>query len=199
MGCCRENRLQFRLGYLGYVAVFGAGLLLTPDVLSGEASRMLVTFLGLLSASLLPTITLLVNGMTASGRSVNSILELDQEIRAALDALLFLFGCTGVAFAALMLLSLPPPEILVKVPYLTSDVLPRSGQSIVVLFVTAIIVRAGQIPGILRKALETRKQIAVQEARRKLTENAPDAVSIGSAFPTHPDFGKSVRIDELQS
>ena len=160
---------------------------------------MLVTFLGLFSASILPTITLLVNGMTANGRSVNSILKLEGEISAALDALLFLFGCTAVTFAALMAISIQPPALFALVPYLTTDVLPRIGQGVIAMSVAAIMIRAGQIPAILRAALETRKQIAVQEARRKIAENAPDLEAVVTAFPTHPEFGKTIRIDERTS
>lgn len=188
--------MQFRLAYLGYLAAFALGLIATPEALSGDGARMLVTFLGLFSASILPTITLLVNGMTANGRSVKSILDLDKEIGAALDALLFMFGCTAVAFAGLMAISIQPPQLFAEVPYLTSEILPRLGQGVVVLSVSAIVARAGQIPAILRRALETRKQIAVQEARRKLSERTPDPESVTAAFPTHPDFGKSINIEE---
>ncbi len=170
---------------------------MSPGILSGDASHMLVTFLGLFSASLLPTITLLVNGMTASGRSVHSIEKLDTEIRLAMDALFLMFGCTAIAFAGLMALSVEPPSILVKVPYLTTEILPRAGAAIVVAAVSAIIARAGQIPAILRRALAMRKEIAVEEARRKLLEKAPDASSIRASFASHPDFGKVIPLEDV--
>lgn len=186
-----------RLNGLGLAAVFAAGAALTPGTISGDGSRMLVTFLGLFSASLLPTITLLVNGMTASGRSVQAIENLDTEIRAAMDALLFMFGCIAIAFAGLMALSIESPRVLKQLPLLTSEVLPRGGQAVVVSGVIAIVARAGQIPAILRRALAMRKEIAIEEARRKLMDKAPDAAAIRASFSNHPDFGKVVTLDEL--
>lgn len=160
---------------------------------------MLSTFLGLFSACLLPTITLLVNGMTASGRSVHAIERLDAELRAAMDALLFMFGNTALAFAALLTLSIHPPSLLLeRVPLLTAEVLPRLGQAVVVLTVAAIVVRAGQIPGILRRALASRKEIAVEEAKRKLAEQVPDSGAIRTMFLTDPEFGRSLSLDDLK-
>lgn len=198
MGCFRENRLQVRLiGVLGVAACAAAGAALPPETISGDASRMLVTFLGLFSASLLPTITLLVNGMTSGGRSVQAIENLNRELEAALNALFLLFGCTAIAFAALMALSIKPPTLLSRIPLLTEQILPRMGVAIVVGSVTAIVSRAGQIPAILRRALAMRKDIAVEEARRKLTEKAPDTKTVRSTFTTHADFGKVVNIEDV--
>jgi len=157
---------------------------------------MLVTFLGLFSASLLPTITLLINGMTASGRSVHAIEKLDAEIRDAIDALLFIFGCIALAFAGLMALSFTFPDFSQKYPLLINQVLPRAEQSVVVTSVLSIIGRAGQIPAILRRALAMRKEIAINEARRKLKDQAPDGASVRASFATHPDFGKTVILNE---
>lgn len=197
MGRSRENRLQIRkLESLGLAAAFVAGVALTPGTISGDTTRMLATFLGLFSASLLPTITLLVNGMTAGGRSVHAIEKLDFEIGAAMDALLFIFGCTAVAFAGLMALSIDPPALLRTVSLLTSEILPRGGQGIVLLSIAAIVGRAGQIPAILRRTLSMRKDIAIEEARKQLTDNVPDAKAIRASFITHPSFGKTVRLDE---
>jgi hypothetical protein len=199
MGSGWEDRLQVRrIELFGIAAILAAGAALSPGTISGDGSRMLATFLGLFSASLLPTITILVNGMTGSGRSVQAIENLDREIRDAMDALLFMFGCTAVAFLSLMSLSITPFSLLNRVPLLTSEVLPRLGQAIVVLAVAAIITRAGQIPAILRRTLTMRKDIAVEEARRKIIEKAPDALAVRASFATHPDFGKVVPLKQME-
>jgi len=46
--------------------------------------------------------------------------------------------------------------------------------------------------------MNIRHRIAVAEARRKTLENAPDPGAMREAFPTHPDFGKTVDLGELQ-
>lgn len=172
-----------------------AGLAISPGTISGDASRTLTTFLGLFSASVLPTISLLVNGMTASGRSVLALNDLEAELQAAMDAMFSLFGCVAVVMGALVALSVEPPAILSKVPYLTSEVLPRVGQGVVVLSSSFIILRVGILPAILRRTLEMRHKIAVDEAKRKNLEKAPTSADVLKAFPTHENFGKSINID----
>lgn len=174
-----------------------AGAAFTPGAITSDAGRMLVIFLGLVSASILPTISLLINNMTASGRSVLSLNKLQGELQAAMDSLFLLFGCTGVAVWALMSLAIVPPVLLERVPYLVTDILPRLGQMFIVGPVALVLLRAGQIPAILRRSLSVRHEIAVEEAKRKLAEKAPGAESVRQSFASHPDFGKTVKLEDL--
>jgi hypothetical protein len=192
-----EDRLQFRLieRWLLPAALFG-GAALAPGTITGDSGRMLVIFLGLVSASVLPTISLLVGSMSAAGRSVLAINELDAEIQSAMNALFFLFACVAIVVGALVALASPPPQLLSRIPLVTSELLPRSGQAIVIVFSALILTRLGQIPAILRRTLAVRHQIALDEARRKTMENAPVPGSSQATFTPHPDFGKSVAIEE---
>lgn len=160
---------------------------------------MLATFLGLVSASILPTISLLIGSMTVNGRSVLALNELKAEISAATDALFLLFGCVGVVIVCLVALATPTPGIAYLVPYLAEHILPRSGQAIACLFSALILIKSGQIPAIIRRTLEVRHKIAVEEARKKLGDAAPDETAIRQAFATHPEFGKVIAIDERRS
>ena len=199
MGQIREDRLYIRrLEKLGLIAAFVTGAVLAPGTITGDISRMLVTFLGLFSASLLPTITLLVNGMTANGRSVQGLEKLNAEISAAMDALLFMFGCIAVAFLGLMILSIPP-TFLNKIPFLTTEILPRFGQAVVLTSVIAIVRRSSQIPAILRKTLAMRKDITIEEARKKLKDKLLSASEIRESFSRHPDFGEVINIDQNEN
>jgi hypothetical protein len=191
--------LQFRkLETIGLFAAIVVGAALAPGTISGDARTLLITFLGLISASILPTISLLVNTMAAGGRSVSAINKLEAELKAAMDALFLLFGCVAVAVGALVALAVNAPGILNRVPYLVTEVGPRFGQALVVSSVFVILMRAGQIPAILRRSLATRHEIAVVEARRQLEENAPASGAMRQAFPTHPEFGKDVTLEELK-
>lgn len=174
------------------------GLALSPETVTGDAGRMLAIFLGLVSASILPTISLLVGNMTSSGRSVLALDELKDELDAAMDALFLLFGCVGVAIASLAAMSVEPPDFLVSIPLLTSEILPRFGQMVTMVATTLIVTRAGQIPAILRRTLVVRHRIATDEARTKINDNAPDAEAIKKAFATNPEFGKTVKIEDTQ-
>lgn len=174
-----------------------AGLAISPGTIAGDAGRMLVTFLGLVSASVLPTISLLVNSMTASGRSVLALDELEAELQNAMDALFLLFGCVAVVVGALVALTMPSPSALVKVPYLTAEILPRIGQMIVVAGSSLTLLRIGEIPAILRRSLSVRHKIAVDEARRKTLEKAPTSAAMKASFANHPDFGKTVKLEDI--
>lgn len=178
-------------------AALVAGAALSPGTISADVGKTLATFLGLVSASVLPTISLLINSMTASGRSVKAIDDLQVELQAAMDALFLMFGCVAVVIGGLVALTIDPPTILVNIPYITTQILPRTGQAIVVLFSSIILLRIGQIPAILRRSLAVRHRIAVEEARRKTLERAPKPAAVRGSFETHPDFGKTVTLDEL--
>ncbi|TIM41070.1 MAG: hypothetical protein E5Y55_26215 [Mesorhizobium sp.] len=176
-----------------------AGAAMTPGTVSGDAGRVLATFLGLLSAGLLPTITLLINSMTASGRSVQAIDRLEGELKAAMDALFLLFGCVVLSIGALVSLSIQPANFLTRVPYLTTEILPRIGQSLVIGPTTLVVWRAGRIPAILRRALEIRREIAVDEAKRKIIEKAPTTEALRQGYATQESFGRAVSLQDLQA
>jgi hypothetical protein len=178
------------------LAAIGVGSALNPGAISAEAGRVLITFLGLVAASILPTVTLLINSMTPNGRSVLTINKLEAELGLAMDALFLLFGGIGIVVMALVALAIPSPSFVSDVPYLASDVLPRSGQAIVVGATALILWRVGQIPAILRRTLTVRHEGALEEARLKLAANAPEPGAMRKAFATHPDFGKPLQNDK---
>lgn len=199
MGRCGENRLQLRLNEkIGYFALFAIGATISPGIISGETASVIAIFLGLFAASILPTVTLLINSMTASGRSILSINKLEQELQLAMDALFFLFGCIGIAIVALIALSIEPLDILNKIPFLTTEVMPRIGQALVVAPTIILIWRAGQITGILRRLLKIQHEIAINEAKVNLESNAPSAEKVRQSFTTNPDFGKEISLQEAQ-
>jgi hypothetical protein len=142
---------------------------------------------------------LLINSMTASGRSVQAIERLEQELKAAIDALFLLFGCVALSIAALLSLSIQPAAFMTKVPYLTTEILPRIGQALVVGPTAMVVWRAGRIPAILRRALEIRREIAIDEARRKVLENAPTAEALRQGYATRENFGRTVTLQDLQT
>lgn len=176
----------------------GIGAALSPAALHGDPARLLTTFLGLVSASILPTISLILGSMTTGGRSVAAINRLQTELALAMDALFLLLGSVGVIFAAVFLLGMAPPAVLEPIPYLTDQILPRFGQSLVVGGTALILMRAGQIPTILRRSLVIRHEIAVDEAKKKTIENAAKVPDVKTMFARDPDFGTSVRLSDLQ-
>lgn len=182
---------------IGVAVGVAVGAAIAPGVLSGDVGRLLVTFLGLVSASILPTISLILGCMTASGRSVQAINRLEVELATAMDALFFLFGLVGLSVGALIALAIPQPTLAMYIPF-ANEILPRCGQALVIAASAWIVIRAGYIPGILRRTLKIRHEIAVDEARRKTLEGAPNTRMIKEAFAIQPDFGKSIPISDFQ-
>jgi hypothetical protein len=199
MGCGRENRLSIRLTDIAVGLVgFAAGAAMTPGAVSGDAGRVLATFLGLLSAGLLPTVTLLVNSMTSGGRSVQEIERLEHELNAAIDVLFLLFGCVVLSIGALVSLAVQPPVFLNRVPHLTTEILPRVGQALLVGPTFFVIWKAGTIPAAMRKALEIKREIAVDEARSKINEKALSHEALRQGYATTENFGRSVSVETIK-
>ncbi|MCR0980660.1 hypothetical protein NRP21_01195 [Roseomonas pecuniae] len=179
-------------------ASISLGAALPPGTISGDTRTLLVTFVGIISASILPTVTLLVNAMTAGGRSVHSINQLETEMQAAMDALFFILGCALVTLLGLVLLSVKVPEFLGNLPRPNVGLVPRASQAILLAGASMVILRAGQIPAILRRSLSIRHEIALDEARRKVNDKVPSSDELRRSFANHPDFGKIVPLPNSQ-
>ncbi|MAW99565.1 MAG: hypothetical protein CMN72_07930 [Sphingomonas sp.] len=151
--------------------------------------------MGLFAASILPTISLIIGAMGASGRSVKGVNELHNELAHAVDALLFIFGTLLVSVAALFALSVPTPNAVAAIP-LAGEILTRGGQAIVSLTAVTALLHAGKIPAILRRILELRREMAVNEVRRQISERAPAAGAMRENFATSAGFGRSVSLEE---
>lgn len=187
------RRVEFSI--LIVAAAMGGSL--APASLSGDPGRLLVTFLGIVAASILPTITLLINSMTASIRSIKAISELKDEIDAAMDALFLMFGCVSIAVMALISIAIDPPEFIQEFPLVAREVLPRLGQATFFVALGMVFLRIGQIPAILRKTLLARYKISVIEARKLIAQKAPSASEVQSMFKNNEQFGRAVEQEGL--
>lgn len=197
-----------------------AGFLLPPNILAGDPGRLLVTFLGLVAASILPTISLMLTTMSASGRSVARLSALREELRSGVDALLYIFGFIAATALVLMMLSVGGGHgnyslaswvvaafkiqdmalILDSIPDPASIAwyaVPAAAQAAAFSFVVVVIRKAGTIPGIIRRSLELRAEMAIEEARRQTLENAPAAGKTAEAFKNTEGFGQRVALSDL--
>lgn len=184
--------------WLTCTVAFTIGAILPPGVFAGEAGRLLTTFLGLVAASILPTISLIVGGMVIGSRSVKHLGDLGAELGKTVDALFGIFGLIAVTVIVLMSLAIPIPfgdhipSVLVSVPS-------RIGQGFVGFFGMLIVSRSGAIPAAIRQTLSLRTTIAVDEARKKTNEKA-DVVKekARAGFSTKEGFGRTTRLEDLK-
>lgn len=184
----RQDRLHFRNRDVVVAVVAGCAALLLPETsFSGEASRSLATFLGLLSASVLPTISLIIGSMNGAGRSVRAIGALRDELAKAMAALFLLFGVVAVAVLLLTVISLRP---LSPVPPFVDTVGMTWAviRGLLVYDIALGMSLALRVPRILLRCLELKHTIAVDEARRKIEERAPSDKVLSDAYATSPEF-----------
>ena len=188
-----------RVEWLTCSVAFIIGATLPPGVFGGEAGRLLTTFLGLVAASILPTISLIVGGMAIGSRSVQHLGDLGTELGKTVDALFGIFGLISLTVIVLMTLAMPTP-FAAHIPDLLTSGPARIGQGLVGFLGALTISRSGAIPAAIRKSLDLRTAIAVEEARKKTIEKADAAkTEARSGFATREGFGRTTRLEDLQS
>lgn len=201
MGRRRENRLSLRwLRLAALTAGSAAGALLPPALLTGDPSRLLVTFLGLVSASILPTVSLVIGSLSSTGRSVMKIEELARELAQAMRTLFSILGLVAGAVALLMAIAIVP-EIGFRIPsspFEVPDAARRGLQSLAFLLTVAATAKAAAIPRILARVLAIKKDIAIHEARRALADKSPSDADIRQMFAKKDGFGKTVPLDGIR-
>lgn len=194
------------------------GLCLPAGAMAGEAGRLLTTFMGFFTAGVLPTISILIGSLTASGRSVKALNDVREELRSAISALIGLLVIAGTTVASMLLLSLPmtPAPIMLTsgqdqvwlqhLPGVSATALGftldlaeltnRLGQGLVAGLAILFAVKAMMVPRALYSALDSKHKLAIEEARRAVDERAPKAPEIKKAFSGGSEFGTVVRLDD---
>lgn len=214
-----NDRLRLQVKHTWILAA-GAliGFALPSGAIGAEASRLLTTFMGFFTAGVLPTISILIGTVTSSGRSVKALNDVHGEIRTAIEALISLLKLAGTTVAMMFLLSIvhgPYPVLVAAesiaawLSYIPTAVVSaqgttidlaglvlRVGQGVVVCLALAFTLKATTLPKALYAALQSKHQLAIEEARRSLDEKAPKAPEIKRAFAGGVEFGTVVRMDE---
>lgn len=161
---------------------------------------MLVTFLGLVAASILPTVSLVIGSLSSTGRSVQKIDELFHELSRAVRMLFSILGCIAMAVMLLAMIAILP-DIPWTIPWgaiTVPDAARRGLQALALLCAAAAAVEAVIIPRILMRILAIKRDIAVYEARKALTDAAPREADIRQIFTTKDGFGSSVPVERVR-
>lgn len=185
-----------RLEWVACSVGFIVAALLPPGSLNGEAGRLLTTFFGLVAASILPTISLIVGGMTTGSRSVKQLGDLGAELERTVSALFAIFGLIAVAAVALTALAIPMP-FYDRLPPMVQALPSRIGQGLVGVIAVLVVAKSGTVPSAIRRSLALRTEMAVDDARKKTLENADDAKA-NTGFRTKEGFGRITSISDLR-
>ena len=195
MGTAGSNRLSFRRlsGVIPSLAGL-LGLFLPVGTISGEPTRLLVTFLGIISASILPTTSLVVGAISADGRSVFGLRRLFDELRQAVTSLLTILALAGLSVLGLLLHSLPVGKpVYVQLPSLRLDLtaLFQQVSQATALYVCAVtaIYALGIYP-ILSGVLKIKYDIARHSATEHVGKQIPAPDVLKASFKNPEGFGK---------
>lgn len=163
-----------------------AFVILPPDVLRGDPSKMLMPFLGLFMAGIFPAISLTIGSLKSGGFSVQRVNKLANELENLLKYLQAVFVTALIAALTLV----------------TAETL-KWGDGFRFEFYTARIfnVIEGLCLGVLVAALPrirrtfsallgVARDIAIDEAATKVKDRAAKIPSIIDRFPTKEKFGE---------
>lgn len=167
-----------------------------PQTLNEEAAQLLSVVLGLIAAGILPAATLLVNTVSAEGRSVKALSSLGEETRGLVRNLFMLLAWVALAVCALLILFIPPPWEAWG-SFVGDDVSRQLGQAMALGLLGGVLDRTRTIPSAVFRCLDLRLGIAVDEARQKLRESAPAPGEAAVHFQTKPGFGAMRPVEKV--
>lgn len=177
-------------------AAFSGGLVLGNQLFQPDVVRVAIIGIGFIAASVLPTITLLVNGLTATGRSVQAINDLHAEMTSSIKQLFWVLFMAILSVAVLAATGADMAAVQLAIPGTGHSVTDPFGRlvdasALVLLVLLGINLKA--IPASIYRSLDLRRSIAVEEARQK-NKDSLAKVSGTTAFPTAEGFGAKVRL-----
>lgn len=195
MGAAGSNRLSFRR-LTGVVPplVGLLGLFLPVGTISGEPTRLLVTFLGIISASILPTTSLVVGAISSDGRSVFGLKSLFDELRQAVAYLLVILALAGLSVISLLLHALPiNGSVYISVSSMTlnlTEIFRQVAQATALYVCAVTAIYALGIYRILTRVLKIKYDIARHSAVERVGKQLPTNQVLKTNFKNPDGFGK---------
>ncbi len=179
---------------------FLGGAILPAGVLDDALSGMLVTFFGLLSAGLIPAMSLLVSMSYPASYSVARIRSLDDQVGVVLERMKATLAMYVAGTVLVLVSQVGLPVWTFSVPLsdgkslTVEDCLGRllAGAILACLFVSLDRLRLYVVA--FRQVRQLRLDLAVEEARGRLKSQAPDAAAVRNLFPTGPNHGAKVEV-----
>lgn len=189
------------------IVVLLAGLALPPGTIDGGLRAMLITFFGLLSAGLLPAVSLLVSGTLSPSFSVKRLDELKISADALVRKLLQTLGLLVLGAVFLMVLEVGAPKIpnpvlwpvRFDIPAWVTDLPERILQSAVVFSFLVGLDRLRVAASSFKRVFLERYELARVESERRIKRNGEKLGRATEFFATSEDFGKQVDLEVTAS
>lgn len=177
------------------IIAFGIGVFLPPGTLSAEMRTLLVTFFGLLSAGLLPALTLLVSAPPPTSFTVARLNKLDLETQGLIRGLISTLAY--ILAGGVMVLVAATPLLAVKMPAtghavfdkLLSTVPERLLQAAVFSCFCVALDRLRVFVMTFKSIQSARSESAIEEAKRRIDAKVPTRENLRSSFKTSPLHG----------
>lgn len=187
MGGKRSDRFGIIVRSLFFPLMGAAALAIAPpDLLRGDPARLLMPFLGLFMAGILPAISLTINSIKAGGFSIQRIHDLTNELRRLLNYLQLLFVVALVAAVCLVMAE----TFDWGRGFYYASFSSRAFNLILGGCMGILIASLPKIRGAFAVLLDINRDIAIDEATNKLKSRAKDMSSIVDRFPTKEKFGE---------
>lgn len=172
------------------------GAALPIGIVSKATLSPLATFLGLIAASILPTIGLLISSIDSKNRSVLSVDKLIGEIKSLTKNLLYILLIVILAVIFLLALVSPSPTFLVTLIE-NEETRILVGQIGLFSLIGHALDRTIVIPNSIFRCINYRAATASGEARKRTNENAPTAQVIKSGFAKKQGFGEQIALKDV--
>lgn len=160
-------------------------LIFPPDVFDGDVGKLLMPFLGLFMAGVLPAISLTINSIKSGGYSVQRVQNMSGELCKLLDFLQLVFVLA--LLSAIVLLIGEGFDWGKNWPYkfYTS----RIFNLFLGLGLGALLGALPKLRNVFRSLILISTEIAVDEAATKIKEKAAKMPPVLDRFPTSEKFG----------
>lgn len=184
------------------LVVFVGGWFIPPGTLDGNLGTLVVTFFGLVSAGILPAISLLVGNTLSSSLSVRKLDELkaglDSLMRKLLETLGFLvIGAVLIMVQEVGLPNLPKQVFEVDVPGWLQEAPIRVVQAGVLACFFVGMDRIRLVASAFRRVLTERYELARADSVERIRKNAGSIGEVRNLFPKTSNFGNTVVVSEI--
>jgi hypothetical protein len=179
--------------------VFLGGVFIPPSTLSDELGTLLITFFGIMSAGVIPAISLLVSSTLSSSLSVKKLDDLKVEtetlVRKLVETLAFLvIGAILIMADQMGIPKLPSSIGTFTMPSWFPSAAERSVQSGVLVSFLIGLDRLRLVGSSFKRVLNERYQLSRADSELRIKRNGASVGNAEDYFSKSTNFGEEVKV-----